>query len=94
MLEPCGTGNRQPVLMARNVHVAEYRTVGRDGRHLKLRLSRASQPPLDAIGFRMGRWAEHMPDRIDMAFQLEINEWQGRQRLQANLKDIREVNSE
>lgn len=94
MLEPCGTGNRQPVLMARNVHISEYRTVGKDGRHLKLRLSRASQPPLDAIGFRLGEWSEHMPERIDMAFQLEVNEWQGRQRLQANLKDIREVNSD
>ena len=48
---------------------------------------------LDAIGFGLGGWAEHMPDRIDVAFQLEINEWQGRQSLQANLKDIREATS-
>jgi single-stranded-DNA-specific exonuclease len=93
LLEPCGSGNTQPIFMVRNVHVAEHRTVGKDARHLKLRLSRASQPPMDAIGFGLGGWANHMPDRIDMAFQLEVNEWQGRKRLQANLKDIREATS-
>ena len=89
MLEPCGSGNPAPVLMVRNAHVAEYRTVGRDNRHLKLKISRASQPPLDAIGFGLGDWVHDMPERIDMAFTLEINDWNGRQYLQANLQDIR-----
>ena len=89
LLEPCGIGNPPPTLLARNTHVAECRTVGKDEKHLRLRLSRASQPPLDAIGFGFGEWLKDMPPRIDLAFQLEINEWQGRQTLQANLKDIR-----
>lgn len=88
-LEPCGNGNPVPVFMTRNVHVAECRTVGRDGKHLKLKVSRASLPPLDAIGFGLGEWTNAMPDRIDIAYQLEINEWNGRQSLQANLQDIR-----
>ena len=62
---------------------------GREGKHLKLKISRASQPPLDAIGFGLGGWAHQMPDRIDIAYQIEINEWHGRQNLQANLQDIR-----
>jgi single-stranded-DNA-specific exonuclease len=94
MLEPCGHDNPAPVFMVRNVHVADHRTVGRDSKHLKLRLSRAGQPPLDAIGFGLGEWAGQMPDRIDVAFQLEINEWQGRRTLQANVQDIRPAGEE
>ncbi|GAB4518397.1 MAG: single-stranded-DNA-specific exonuclease RecJ [Anaerolineae bacterium] len=93
LLEPCGHENDKPVFMARNVHVAECRTVGKDSKHLKLKISRAGRPALDAIGFNLGDWAQSMPERIDIAFQLEINEWQGRQSLQANLQDVRPVES-
>jgi len=89
LLEPFGNGNPLPVLMTRNVHVAECKTVGKQNNHLKLKLSRAGQPPLDAIGFGLGDWVEKMPQRIDIAYQLEINEWNGRRNIQANLQDIR-----
>lgn len=94
LLEPCGHANDAPVLMARSVHVAEARTVGRDDKHLKLKVSRAGAPPLDCIGFNLGHWAVDMPEHIDIAFHLEINEWNGRRSLQANLRDLRpaEVN--
>ncbi len=93
LLEPCGNGNPPPVFMCRNVHVADYRTVGKDSKHLKLRISRASQPPLDAIAFGFGDWVSQMPERIDIAFHLEINEWNGRRNLQANIQDIRPAES-
>ncbi len=93
-LEPCGHENPPPVFITRNVYIAEHRTVGQDGRHLKLKISRAGQPCLDAIGFGLGEWAKDMPERLDIAFQLEINEWNGRRTLQANLQDIRPTESE
>lgn len=89
MLEPTGYHNNAPVLMAQDVTVADYRLVGSDERHLKLRLARAGQPPLDAIGFNLGAWAGKLPECIDAAFTLEVNEWNGRRSLQLNLKDIR-----
>lgn len=89
MLEPTGHDNAQPVFATRNVRVLDYRTVGKDDSHLKLRIARAGQPPLDAIGFGLGAWAAAMPDRIDVAYHLEINEWNGRQSLQLNLQDMR-----
>jgi single-stranded-DNA-specific exonuclease len=88
-LEPCGHDNPPPVFMTSNVRVLEHRTVGREGHHLKLRIARAGQPPLDAIGFSLGEWDNHLPERIDVAYELEINEWNGRQSLQLNLQDIR-----
>lgn len=91
LLEPTGHSNSAPVFITRNVHVAECRTVGNENKHLKLKISRASQRPLDAIGFGLGDWAQELPERIDIAYQLEINEWQGRKSLQANLQDVRPV---
>ena len=88
-LEPTGFMNATPTLMSANVRVLETRTVGRDNNHLKLKIARAGQPPLDAIGFGLGSWAGEMPDRIDVAYQLEINEWNGYRNLQLNLQDIR-----
>lgn len=89
MLEPTGHANPSPVLMSRNVYVSDWRLVGRDERHIKLKIARAGQPPLDAIGFNLGEWASKLPERIDVAYALEINEWNGRRNLQLNLKDIR-----
>ncbi len=88
LLEPCGNSNPVPVFALKNVIVEESRTVGKDARHLKLRVSKSGYPPLDAIAFGLGEWVDHMPDCIDIAFQLEINEWNGRQTLQANVQDI------
>lgn len=88
-LEPTGHGNPVPVFMSANLRVVEARTVGRDASHLKLKLARAGLPPLDAIGFGLGSWAANMPERIDVAYQLEMNEWNGSRSLQLNLQDIR-----
>jgi single-stranded-DNA-specific exonuclease len=92
LLEPTGHMNPMPNLMSRNLRVLECRTVGKDANHLKLKFARAGQPPLDAIGFNLGEWAHDMPDRLDVAYQLEINEWNGYRTLQLNLQDIRPAN--
>jgi single-stranded-DNA-specific exonuclease len=89
MLEPTGHSNPPPRFMVPNVCVVDWRLVGRDANHLKLKIARAGQPPIDAIGFNLGEWASDLPERIDAAFSLEINEWNGRRNLQMNLHDIR-----
>ncbi|HVU13770.1 MAG TPA: single-stranded-DNA-specific exonuclease RecJ [Phototrophicaceae bacterium] len=88
-LEPTGHGNPTATFMTRNLRVQDYRTVGRDENHLKLKLAQASAPPLDAIGFNLGEWARQMPPYVDLAYQLEINEWNGNRSAQMNLLDIR-----
>ncbi len=88
-LEPTGHGNPTATFMTRNLRVQDYRTVGRDENHLKLKLAQAGGPPLDAIGFNLGEWARQMPPYVDLAYQLEINEWNGNRSAQMNLLDIR-----
>ena len=87
-LEPTGRGNPEPVFASRNVGVRQARTVGREGSHLKLTLQ-AGRNAFDAIAFRQGHWAGAMPDRVDVAYRFEINEYMGRNTLQLNVKDIK-----
>ncbi|MFQ5408225.1 MAG: single-stranded-DNA-specific exonuclease RecJ [Anaerolineales bacterium] len=88
-LEPCGYGNRIPVFVSRDVRVLSHRTVGREGKHLKFNVRAPDSASLEAIAFGYGDWAARMPAVIDVVYELEINEWQGRRSLQLNVKDLR-----
>ena len=88
-LEPTGHANPPASFMSRNLGLASCRRVGDEGRHLKLKIARQDNPPLDAIGFGLGQWASQMPSAIDAAYHLEMNEWNGRRSLQLKLIDIR-----
>jgi single-stranded-DNA-specific exonuclease len=85
--QPCGYGNPTPLLASRSVKVINSRTVGTEARHLKLTLT-DGRVTLDAIAFQLGEWQSRMPDRIDVAYNLEVNEWAGQQRLQLNVRDL------
>lgn len=87
-LEPCGRANPHPLFLSRSVEVRGQRAVGRQGRHLKLKLC-DGQTVWDAIAFRQGDWAGNLPGRVDVAYHLEVNEWRDRRRLQLNVRDIR-----
>ena len=87
-LEPTGSDNPPALLLLRNARIRERRRVGREGSHLKLRLESGARS-LDAIAFRQGERAGKLPVRVDLAFELERNDWNGRRRLQLNVQDIR-----
>jgi single-stranded-DNA-specific exonuclease len=90
-LEPTGYQNPTPRLLARNVRVRDLRTVG-SGKHLRLVLDEDPHSPVvDGVAFSQGEWAKSLRigDRLDVVFQLEANEWQGRQQLQLNIQDLR-----
>ncbi len=91
-LEPCGCGNPPALFASRGVRVQYHRAVGREGRHLKLALS-DGRATWDAIAFRQGEWAGELPGVIDVAYHLEVNEWNGQRRLQLNVQDIRPAGS-
>lgn len=85
-LAPFGYGNREPLFVSRDLIVREARIVGTD--HLKLTVGDGSIL-MDAIAFRQGSWLEHLPPRIDLAYQFEVQVWNGKTRLQLNVKDIK-----
>lgn len=86
-MQPCGIGNPTPVLGVANVRAAGWRKLG--NRHLKLTLDDGGIR-LPAIGFN---WVDRTSEQtlngaIDVAFQLDRNEWRGRSELQARIVDI------
>ena len=84
-LEPTGYHQCNPCVDVTKFAGTGGARSGQEGQHLKLKLARAGQPPLDAIGFGLGSWLDHMPERIDVAYQLEINEWNGISQLATQL---------
>jgi single-stranded-DNA-specific exonuclease len=90
-LEPCGVDNPRPVLLSRNVKVSARRTVGHETKHLKLDLRDGRGAAWDAIAFRKGDLAARVPDRIDVAYILDANEWNSERRLQLVVQDLKEA---
>jgi single-stranded-DNA-specific exonuclease len=62
--------------------------VGADGKHLKLTLEQGGVV-WDAIAFRQGGRLTGLPTLLDLAYSVEVNEWEGRRRLQLNVQDLR-----
>lgn len=87
-LEPTGYGNPGTVFITRNVKIVSGRAVGTDAKHLKLVVS-DGRINFDCIGFRLGEWAGQLPERADLLFTFETNEFNGRTTLQLNLKDLK-----
>ena len=89
ILEPCGCGCPKPVLMLPGATVERITMVG-SGRHMRLRL-RCGHYGLNAIYFSMTpETAGIAPgDRVDVAFQPQVNEYRGERSVQLNVVDIR-----
>ncbi|MEP6895843.1 MAG: single-stranded-DNA-specific exonuclease RecJ [Chloroflexota bacterium] len=88
-LEPTGYGNHEAVFVSRNVKVKSARTVGADAKHLKLTFEDDRSGIFDSIGFRLGHLRDTLPARVDVLYNLEVNEWNGKRTLQLNLKDVK-----
>ncbi|MEJ2208802.1 MAG: single-stranded-DNA-specific exonuclease RecJ, partial [Anaerolineae bacterium] len=89
-LEPCGMQNPQPILLSRDVEVHDRRAIGSERTHLKLGLRDRAGVFWDAVFFRHGHLLDEVPGRIDVAYTLEANVWNGHRRLQLNVQDLRE----
>ncbi|GBD22604.1 Single-stranded-DNA-specific exonuclease RecJ [bacterium HR29] len=66
--EPCGYGNERPVLLARGVRVADWRPVGSDGAHMRMKLKGDGAAAWPAIAFRQGNGP--IADEVDVVYTL------------------------
>lgn len=90
LLEPFGQGNPSPKLLLPDVEISERRTMGKEGKHLKLGL-RSGRATLEAVCFGQGALAEQLTDEAlaDVIGELAVNEWNGSRRPQLMLSDMR-----
>ncbi|WP_340104149.1 single-stranded-DNA-specific exonuclease RecJ [Rhodohalobacter sp. 8-1] len=89
--EPFGPGNLRPTFVSEDVCIEGVPSIVGNG-HLKMRVRQGESAVYDAIGFNMH---EYMPklincddNKIDVAYVLEENYWNGRRSIQMRLKDI------
>ena len=90
-LEPFGLGNPTPVFAATDAIIQSCSACGQDGAHLRLAVRPPSGTrPVSGIWFRHGELAQrlHPGDRIDIAFNLSLNTWQGVTSAQLMVKDV------
>lgn len=88
-LEPFGDGHAHPCWALAGLEIdGAPRRIGQNGAHLRLNLRRPGEPPLEAIGFHFGD-CELPTGRLDVAFTLSRNRWQGANRIQLRLCDLR-----
>ncbi len=89
MLEPFGSGNRQPVFYSKNLEIVDKKLIGKTEAHLKLWFKR-SGGIIEAIGFNLGeRFSEvKAGDKIEAVFNLEEDSWNGSKKLQLKLIDF------
>lgn len=89
-LEPYGMGNSRPVFSLSGVQAENLRTMGKEQQHLRLTVRSEEGEKLTAIGWSRADLCEAIVpgDSIDLAFQLERNEYNGLVTAQLILQDV------
>ncbi|PIS14944.1 single-stranded-DNA-specific exonuclease RecJ [Candidatus Shapirobacteria bacterium CG09_land_8_20_14_0_10_38_17] len=103
--EPFGFGNSRPIFKTANVIIKGVRQVGNSNNHLKFILDDPATEKienieaeevnsvLNGIGFGMGNLDLRVDDRIDIAYSLVVDEWNGRKNLELRVEEIRKISN-
>lgn len=91
VLEPYGADNPKPIFIVRNLRIVAITTMT-EGKHLKMMLRDENGIFITAVGFGIGDMAEQyqIGDKVDIAGNLEINNYKFEESIQFTIRDIRE----
>ncbi len=90
--EPFGPSNPKPVFVSRNLVVAELKPLGKDGTHLRMHVREGGADVYKTISFgTAATWGQQLQvgQKIDLAYEPGINEWNGTRELQLRVIDWR-----
>lgn len=92
-LAPFGVGNREPLFLTQNVSVDDFRVIGKEGTHLKLKVSTGINQ-FDAIAFGLGARSSEIEigSSVDIVYSIDENIWNGKRSLQLKVKDFKKIN--
>ncbi len=90
-LQPFGEQNRKPIFASFGLQHVASQAMGQTQRHARWSLRSPAGRLMKFVGFNM---ADRLPDLaqaslVDAAFELGVNEWNGRKEIQCKLVDIR-----
>ncbi len=89
LLRPYGAGNKNPVFVLQEARIIALRTLS-EGRHCRL-LCEKDDRRVEVIAFGMGSLADEygVGDIVDLAGEMNINSYNGNERVQLVLSDMR-----
>ncbi len=90
---PFGETNPEPVFALMNAKIRDIFAMS-GGKHLKLNIEKGNQK-FECVWWGAGEYKDNIRfgQEIDLAFKMNINNWQGRERLQLVVEDIRPAQS-
>lgn len=94
-LHPFGAGNPEPMFAVKRLDILNARVVGE--KHLKMTVRQGRSVPFDGIGFGMKSLEEQglsLKTPVDVAFTPELNHWNGYDRIQLRIRDMRPTGDE
>ncbi len=97
--KPFGMCNEKPRYLARDLSVVSCEPLGADGKHMKLMVRETGGPSRKTVGWRMcgegngTNWCKLLAagDKIDIVFEVDVNEWNGNRELQLTIVDLKKV---
>jgi single-stranded-DNA-specific exonuclease len=86
-LAPFGQGNPQPTFLSRRVEVLDYRSMGDNGEHLRLKVKQGGTV-WNGVAFGLGNYLTEISPLLDIVYNLEVDRWGGEERLRLNVLDF------
>lgn len=85
-LEPCGSGNPEPVFKSENMLVVHLRRMGADAQHVKIALQDEQKTKMEFLAFNApDSFFVEPGEYVTIWFQPSVNEWQGRRTVEGRL---------
>ncbi|MBI4993068.1 MAG: single-stranded-DNA-specific exonuclease RecJ [Candidatus Magasanikbacteria bacterium] len=97
--EPFGQGNEKPKYLAENLTIYSLEPVGQEGKHLRIMIKTPTGKIRKTIGWSLcngngngTNWCKKLKpgDKIDLVFEIGINEWNGNRELQLTIVDLKQ----
>lgn len=90
-LQPFGEQNRKPLFATYGLECVSATCMGQTQKHVRFSLRSAAGRMMKFVGFNMAHRLQELGDatHMDVAFELGVNEWNGKKEIQCKLVDIR-----
>ncbi len=86
-LQPFGEGNNSPIFVINKMTLKSFRTIGANNNHLKLQLEKDGKI-FEALWWDKKELPIEINEKLDVAFQPVINEFNGQKNIQIMIQDI------
>ncbi len=88
-LAPFGIANPEPLFVTKGVEIREIKSLGKEGKHLKLLLAH-DDIFFEALAFGWGEsFDKKIGDGIDILYSITLNTWNGKSKVELKIKDLR-----